>query len=106
MRKSEARKKTPAQADEPRLDLSRAKVVGRGLRKDVRLPLNVLREASGKTQSVIAELADMDQAEVSRVEHRHDLLVSTLRKYLHALGAELDLVAVFPRTGHRIRVEL
>jgi hypothetical protein len=104
MRKSEARKKTPA--DESRLDLSCAKVVGRGLRKDVRLPLSVLREASGKTQSVVAELADMDQAEVSRVERRHDLLVSTLRKYLHALGGELELVAVFPRTGHRIRVEL
>ena len=87
-------------------DLSRAKVVGRGLRKDARLPLSVLREAWGKTQSTVAQLANMDQAEVSRVEHRDDMLVSTLRKYPAALGAELELVAVFPQTGHRIRVDL
>ena len=107
MRKSEARKKiAPLEADELELDLERAKVLGRGLRKDARLPLSVLREASGKTQLAVARLARMDQAEVSRVEHRDDMLVSTLRKYLHALGADLELVAVFPRTGHRIQVSL
>jgi hypothetical protein len=106
MPKSEARKRIPSGVEEPGLDLSRAKVVGRGLRKDARLPLSVLREASGRTQSTVAQLASMDQAEVSRVEHRGDMLVSTLRKYLGALGAELELVAVFRRTGHRIRVDL
>ena len=106
MRKPEARQRQASESEESGLDLSRAKVVGRGLRKDARLPLSVLREASGKTQSAIARLANIDQAEVSRVEHRDDLLVSTLRKHLRALGAELELTAVFPRTGHRIRVDL
>ena len=106
MRKSEARKKTPSGGEESGLDLSRAKVVGRGLRKDARLPLSALREAAGKTQSTVAQSASIDQAEVSRVERRDDMLVSTLRKYLAALDAELELVAVFPRTGHRIRIDL
>jgi hypothetical protein len=39
---------------------------------------------------------DMDQSEISRLEHRTDLLLSTLRKYIQATGGELQLVAHFP----------
>ena len=38
----------------------------------------------------------MDQSEISRLEHRTDLLLSTLRKYIQATGGELQLVAHFP----------
>ena len=70
------------------------------------LTLSLLREAAGKSQVEVATEAGMNQAEVSRVEHRKDVLVPTLRRFLAALGAELEIVAVFPKTGHRIRVEL
>jgi hypothetical protein len=56
--------------------------------------LRELREAAGKTQSEVAVVAEMTQAELSKVERRDDHLVSTLRRYVEALGGELELVAV------------
>lgn len=56
--------------------------------------LRELREAAGKTQSEIAAVAEMTQAELSKVERREDHLVSTLRRYVEALGGELEVVAV------------
>jgi hypothetical protein len=39
---------------------------------------------------------EMAQANISRIEHVEDLYLSTLREYLTALGAELEVNAVFP----------
>lgn len=103
-----ARIKEPTQTsldDVPELDVKKARVLGRGLRKDRKLPLRALREASGKTQEEIAKAADMDQSEISRVEQRDDLRLSTLRRYAKALDAELEIVAVLP-SGHRIKLDL
>lgn len=74
--------------------------------REVRLSLGLLRDAVGKTQTEVAAESGMSQAEVSRVEHRKDVLLSTLRRYLGAVGADLEVVAVFPKTGHRIRVDI
>jgi len=82
-----------------------ARIVGRGLRKDRRLPLRALREAIGKTQLELAAEADMSQGDVSRLEQRADLKLSTLRRYVKALGGEVEFVAVFPN-GRRINVEM
>src|SRR5262245_24732501 len=76
------------------------RVLGRGLRAErgVRLTLRTLREATGKTQLDVATGARMDQSDVSRLESRgefDDCQVSTLRRYVTALGAQLQLVAVF-----------
>ena len=57
--------------------------------------LRELREHTGKTQEEIAALADMGQSELSRFERRDDHLLSTLRKYVEALGGELEVAAVF-----------
>lgn len=38
----------------------------------------------------------VEQATVSKLEHRDDMYVSTLREYVKALGGELKLVASFP----------
>jgi hypothetical protein len=47
-------------------------------------------------QSTVAELMEMDQSEISRLERRSDLLLSTLRKFIQATGGDLHLVAQFP----------
>ncbi len=47
----------------------------------------------------------MDQSEISRIEQRDDLKVSTLRRYAQALGAEIEVTAVLG-TGRRIRLEI
>ena len=76
------------------------RVLGRGLRarRGVRLTMRTVREAAGKTQVDVATEAQMDQADVSRLEGREgfdDCQVSTLRRYVKALGGHLELVAAF-----------
>ena len=89
----------------PEIDVTRAKVVRRGPRPDrkVKLPLRALREAAGKTQAELGAALGSDQAEVSKLERRKDMLLSTLQRYAEALGASCEVAFVFP-TGHRIVV--
>ena len=60
------------------------------------LTLRDLRKAHDLTQERMAELLDIGQDSVSRLEKRSDLLLSTLRSYVSAMGGTLDLVARFP----------
>jgi DNA-binding transcriptional regulator YiaG len=55
-----------------------------------------LRKARGLAQSVVAEAMGMQQSEVSRLERRTDLLLSTMRKFVESTGGELVLVARYP----------
>lgn len=60
------------------------------------LTLRDLRKARDLTQERMAEMLGIGQDSVSRLEQRSDLLLSTLRGYVHAMGGSLDLVARFP----------
>jgi hypothetical protein len=44
----------------------------------------------------------MDQGNLSKLEQRTDMYVSTLRRYVEALGGELEIVARFPDREYRI----
>lgn len=59
------------------------------------MELRELRQEAGMTQAEVAEIAEMTQAELSKFERRDDHLLSTLRRYVTALGGELEVVAVF-----------
>jgi Helix-turn-helix domain len=93
--------------ESPEVDVTRAKVVRRGPKNALgpRLDLRSVREAIGKTQEELARAAEMDQGDVSKLEQRDDVKVSTLRRYVRALGAELELVVVL-KTGHRMRLDI
>lgn len=91
-----------AQASRKRVELEPAevRVLGRGLRarRGVHLTLRTVREAVGKTQADVGEASRIDQGDISRLETRgtlDDCQVETLRRYVVALGGELELVAVF-----------
>ena len=58
--------------------------------------LRDLRQAMALTQAHMAEVLGVGQESVSRLEKRSDLLLSTLRSYVQAMGGELRLVAEFP----------
>lgn len=60
------------------------------------MSLAELRRARGQNQTEIARALDLAQPNVSRIEHRSDALVSTLREYIEALGGELEIHARFP----------
>ena len=60
------------------------------------LSLRDLRKAMRKTQTRVAEQLGINQENVSRIEKRTDLLISTLNGYVEAMGGRLRLVAEFP----------
>jgi len=66
------------------------------------MPLQELRQARNLSQATIAELLETNQASISKLEHRMDVYVSTLRSYIQAMGGELDIVARFPDGSVRI----
>lgn len=55
-----------------------------------------LRQAHRRTQKRIAETLGIRQEGVSRLEKRSDLLISTLRSYIEAMGGSLSIIATFP----------
>jgi DNA-binding XRE family transcriptional regulator len=61
-----------------------------------RLGFAAVRKARAQTQVELAEKLGINQASVSAIENNSDLLLSTLAKYVSALGGELQLQAVFP----------
>jgi len=67
------------------------------------MTLRGLRESVGRTQGEVARKVSMTQPQLSRVEARRDHLISTLRRYVHALGGEIEVVAVV--NGARISLE-
>jgi hypothetical protein len=76
------------------------RVLGRGLRaqRGVHLTLRALREGAGKTQVEVRDMSRIDQADISRLEGREsfdEYQLSTLQRYIAALGGRLELVAAF-----------
>lgn len=66
------------------------------------LPLNELRRARAMTQEALAESLGVKQATISKIERRADMYVSTLARFVAALGGELEIVARFPDGAVRI----
>lgn len=60
------------------------------------MSLHDLRQAHLLTQQRIGEFLGIGQEGVSRLEKRSDLLISTLRSSVEAMGGHLQLVAEFP----------
>ncbi len=60
------------------------------------MTLRELRKARKLTQVRMAKALGIKQDSVSRLEKRSDLLLSTLRKTVEAMGGNLSLVAKFP----------
>lgn len=50
-----------------------------------------LRKQLGITQEIIAQRQGVRQVNISRLEKRHDMLISTLHKYVEALGCQLEI---------------
>ncbi|WP_370671089.1 XRE family transcriptional regulator [Pseudomonas putida] len=75
----------------------RDKVVARaGELLDEEMTLQALRRQLEITQEGLAERLDVRQGNVSKMENRSDMLISTLRTYLQAMGGRLELVAHLP----------
>ena len=60
------------------------------------MALDELREALNLTQESLAQSLHVNQAAISKVERRSDMLISTLRKIIQAMGGELEIRAMLP----------
>lgn len=58
--------------------------------------LKALRELAGLTQTEMAARLSVGQAAISKIEHRGDVQISSLQRYVEALGARLRIEASFP----------
>jgi len=66
------------------------------------MALEELREALRLTQQELATALNVEQSAISKLEHRTDMYVSTLRRCITAMGGELEIRAVFP--GGTVRI--
>lgn len=66
--------------------------------------LKQLREGRGLSQVELAELLGIRQPTVSKMERRGDVNVSTLRRFVEAMGGHLEITAEFP--DMRVAIEL
>lgn len=67
--------------------------------------LKALRELAGLTQVEMAHRLNIGQGSISKIEHRGDVQIISLQRYVEALGASLRIEAAFPRE-HQIASSL
>jgi hypothetical protein len=79
-----------------------ARVSARAEQSVAALTLRELRQHLAWTQAELADAAHMTQSETSRLESRADHRVSSLRRYVAALGGELEISAIIG--GRRVKL--
>jgi transcriptional regulator with XRE-family HTH domain len=60
------------------------------------MPLHELRQARQLSQQELAEVLGLNQATISKLERRADMYLSSLRRFVEAMGGELEISAKFP----------
>lgn len=69
---------------------------------DAEMPLDQLRRARALSQASLAELLEVDQPSISKLERRADMMISTLGRFIEAMGGRLEITAIFPTGEVRI----
>jgi DNA-binding XRE family transcriptional regulator len=90
---------------EPEAKMSTERLAGSNMRVEqmiAEMPLDELRAARDLTQQHLAELLNVGQAAISKMERRSDMYISTLRQFVKAMGGQLEIRAVFPDGEVRI----
>jgi DNA-binding XRE family transcriptional regulator len=60
------------------------------------MTLGELRQARELTQQTLGETLHVGQTAIAKMEKRADMYVGNLRRFIEAMGGELDIVARFP----------
>lgn len=67
------------------------------------MDLSQLRTARRLSQAALGEILHVEQPAVAKIEKRADMYVSTLRRFIEAMGGELEITARFP--DHNVRIK-
>lgn len=57
--------------------------------------LDEVRKARGLTQATLADTMGVSQGQIAKIESQSDLYLSTLRRFIEAMGGEMEIVARF-----------
>lgn len=60
------------------------------------MPLNELQLARGLSQKMLAEVLNVQQPSIAKMEKQTDMYLSTPRSHIEAMRWELDTIARFP----------
>lgn len=82
---------------------AQAKVESEALQLDAEMDLAEVRRALKLSQDEIAQTLQIGQGSVAKIEKRADMYVSTLRRFIEAMGGELEITARFPDHTVKIR---
>jgi DNA-binding XRE family transcriptional regulator len=74
----------------------RAEAASRTIAMEHDLSLAELRRARAMTQDQLAADLHVGQASIAKLERRTDMYLSTLRRFVEAMGGKLEIVASFP----------
>lgn len=85
--------------------VAQIRAAGEEMDRTYAMSLAMIRKAGELTQEEVATRLGIGQGDVSKLERRDDLLLSTLRKYLTAAGAE-DARIVVTVHGHDVELDL
>ncbi len=66
------------------------------------MPLHELRQARGLSQQSLAEVLNVQQPSIAKMERRTDMYISTLRNHIEAMGGQLEVIARFPEGNVKI----
>jgi DNA-binding XRE family transcriptional regulator len=75
---------------------AQARIEARAQAMLAEMPLQELRQARGLSQKMLADILDVQQPSIAKLEKRTDMYLSTLRSHIEAMGGELEIVARFP----------
>ena len=82
---------------------ARAKAEAEALRLEGEMDLAEVRRAMKLSQDEIAQTLQIGQGSVAKIEKRTDMYVSTLRRFIEAMGGELEIVARF--ADHSVKIK-
>lgn len=61
------------------------------------MALHELRKALGQSQEALAAKLDVNQPAITKMEHRTDIRISSLKRMIEAMGGSLKIKAHFPQ---------
>ena len=70
------------------------------------MELSALREKRGLTQTEVAERMQTAQPRLSQIENSEDYYLSTLKRYVEALGGELAVCVTFEDDEDQVRISI
>lgn len=86
-------------------DLAEREAASEQMEREHRIGLATIRQVAALTQAEVAEKLGVVQTSVSRMETRGDMLLSTMKSYFDAVGAEATITIRVGGVEHKARLD-